>query len=509
MQIPGISDLLGKGTLPNSLLLLTGPAGVGKSMYCKQFFVEGLLKGDYCIYLSSSVSEKQFRSMFDNIEPSKVLQNSRLINPYLFSHVSNSNESISLSLHRNRESELINKLYSALEEIRSNIKAINDKRQEIVGSAYDSSRISEVRLVVDSLTHLILVFGENAVLQFVTELSFLLKEYEAAAIFTLTLPTSNECIAGTLGSILDGTLEMKLEDQYGSLNRSIRLLSIKGIHHNPSWINFTMVKDGSIVFDNQSNLKCMLCGRAIKGSPIIYSEFSFDTETCIDTYRKLVGVYGANVSEIGLPSEITSVNFFFIDIVGLSDPLLSVKKQIEKIEVLNNLISICDAFRKTPRDKKIVLPTGDGMAIGFLLNPELPLQLSMQLHRELRKYNSNYNKSSDAIEIGVRIGLSSGPVFIVNDINNNQNVWGPGIILARRVMDMGDNLHILLADTMARELITLKDEYRIIINPIADYQIKHGQTVKLYSAYSQDFGNSKLPVRVSEYITRKNAIAGE
>ena len=72
-----------------------------------------------------------------------------------------------------------------------------------------TSRINDIRLVIDSLTHLILVFGENAVLQFVTELSFLLKEYEAAAIFTLTLPTSNEFIVNTLGSILDGTLEMR------------------------------------------------------------------------------------------------------------------------------------------------------------------------------------------------------------------------------------------------------------------------------------------------------------
>ena len=69
-----------------------------------------------------------------------------------------------------------------------------------------------------------------------------------------------------------------------------------------------MVDDGSIIFGDPSNLKCMLCGRVIKGNPIIYSEFSFDTENCIDTYRKLVGVYGANVSEIGLPSEITSVS---------------------------------------------------------------------------------------------------------------------------------------------------------------------------------------------------------
>ena len=55
--------------------------------------------------------------------------------------------------------------------------------------------------------------------------------------------------------------------------------------------------------------------------------------------------------------------------------------------------------------------------------------------------------------MGVRIGLTYGPVFIVNDINNNQNVWGPGIILARRVMDIGDNFNILLADRLAEELI--------------------------------------------------------
>ena len=160
MQIPGISDLLAKGTLPPSLLLLTGPAGVGKSMYCKQFFKDGLVNGEYCIYLSSSMSEKQFRSMFSNIEKSKFLENSNFINPYFLSPVSNSNESKSLSTSMNKESERINKLYLALEEIRSNIKAVYDKGQEVVANTFDSSRISSIRLVIDSLTHLIVVFGE-------------------------------------------------------------------------------------------------------------------------------------------------------------------------------------------------------------------------------------------------------------------------------------------------------------------------------------------------------------
>lgn len=149
-----------------------------------------------------------------------------------------------------------------------------------------------------------------------------------------------------------------------------------------------------------------------------------------------------------------------------------------------------------PNDKKIILPTGDGMAVGFLINPELPLQLSIQLHRQLRAFN--LRTTSDKA-VGVRIGLSSGPVFVVSDINKNQNVWGPGIILARRVMDLGENGHILLTDNIAEALMNLKDEYREVIRPISTgYKIKHGQRIKLYSAYSQDFGNPAIPARISE-----------
>jgi len=133
------------------------------------------------------------------------------------------------------------------------------------------------------------------------------------------------------------------------------------------------------------------------------------------------------------------------------------------------------------------------MAIGFLVSPESPFQLSIELHRKLRIYNRG--KSNEDI-MGVRIGLSSGPVFIVNDINNNQNVWGPGIILARRVMDIGDNFHILLADRLAEELIGLKDEYRATIKYVVDYQVKHGQRIKLYSAFSKEFGNPQQPTKV-------------
>jgi hypothetical protein len=181
--------------------------------------------------------------------------------------------------------------------------------------------------------------------------------------------------------------------------------------------------------------------------------------------------------------------------VGLSDPRLSVKKQIQKIQILNELIHSCDSFRKASTGKRIILPSGDGMAIGFLSNPESPLELSIQLHHKIQAYNEEKYDAADSM--AVRIGLGSGPVFTVSDLNNVQNIWGPGIIIARRVMDAGDNGHILIAEKLAEELIPLKDEYRRVINLISNkYRIKHGQQIKLYSAYSDNFGNPEIPSKV-------------
>src|ERR1041385_1737508 len=93
------------------------------------------------------------------------------------------------------------------------------------------------------------------------------------------------------------------------------------------------------------------------------------------------------------------------------------------------------------------------------------------------------------------IGLHSGPVFIVNDILNNKNVWGPGIIVARRIMDIGDDGHILLSSRTAEDLRELSDQYKQIIKPLYEYTTKHSQKLFLYSAYGKGFGNPKLPTK--------------
>jgi hypothetical protein len=127
-------------------------------------------------------------------------------------------------------------------------------------------------------------------------------------------------------------------------------------------------------------------------------------------------------------------HFFFVDIVGLSDPRIPTRNQMTKVETLNKLVSECPSFLSISKEMMLVLPTGDGMVIGFTQGPQIPLGiLAIELNKRIGKYNKGKIPSEI---IRIRIGIHSGPVFIVNDILNNRNIWGPGIIIARRIMDL-------------------------------------------------------------------------
>jgi hypothetical protein len=196
--------------------------------------------------------------------------------------------------------------------------------------------------------------------------------------------------------------------------------------------------------------------------------------------------------EIPTPTRLFHAHFFFVDIVGLSDPSMSTKTQVKKIEVLNKSISETPTYKDIPKDTILVLPTGDGMCLGFLQGPELPLHLAIDLHKKLDEYNKGKIPSET---VRIRIGLHSGSCFIVKDIRGYDNVWGPGTIISRRVMDFGDDGHILLSTRLAEDLRELSDEYRKIIKPVHDFTIKHGQTMLVYSAHGPGFGNSQHPTK--------------
>ena len=193
----------------------------------------------------------------------------------------------------------------------------------------------------------------------------------------------------------------------------------------------------------------------------------------------------------GPPPLTVTYHWFFTDIVASSDPTITTNEQARKIIVLNKLIDRTAVFRQRDPDSTLVLPTGDGMAIGFSDSPEKPLLLALEVHKDLYKYNMTKRAEKDRIYL--RIGLDTGPVYLIKDLNGQENVWGPGIIMARRVMDLARDMNIIASARIANDIRTLRPEYKSILHPIGDYSIKHGEKILIYNIFGENFGNKKSP----------------
>ena len=494
--IPGFSSLVGQAgaeKIDSGIILLMSPPGGGKTLYCRQMILESLENGASCIYINSSMTRKEYQNLFKSITEEKI-KKLKFLNPYLVATGTKESD-ISTGINDPKLSATLQEIQNTIDEWTSSVTNTNTGTNQESTTLSDNTKYA---IFIDSLTHMFTLFEEDKVLKFINALSFLIKELEATALITMSgTQSSNGTILNKLSSIFDIVLEIDVQEEADKIKRKLKLVSMKGAGSKSASAVFDIEEDGNLKFESQATSKsklsiCGLCKAPILEEPEYYLDMPFH-HNHVKIYMKLAGAFGqARVSDVG-PSGVIDAAFFFVDVVGLSDPALSVRRQIEKIEALNDLIGHCETFKKAS-DKR-VLPTGDGMAIGFMLSPESPLQLGIDLHHALKKYNTHTNKE-DGSFLDVRIGLASGSVFIVNDVNSNQNIWGPGIIFARRVMDVGDGGHILLAGPLAESLLTLDDKYRGMINLLGDYQVKHGQIIKIYSAYSgNEFGNSVIPAR--------------
>ena len=494
--IPGFSSLVGQAgaeKIDSGIILVMSPPGGGKTLYCRQMILESLENGASCIYINSSMTRKEYQNLFKNITEEKI-KKLKFLNPYLVATGTKESD-ISTGINDPKLSATLQEIQNTIDEWTSSVTNTNTGTNQESTTLSDNTKYA---IFIDSLTHMFTLFEEDKVLKFINALSFLIKELEATALFTMSgTQSSNGTILNKLSSIFDIVLEIDVQEEADKIKRKLKLVSMKGAGSKSASAVFDIEEDGNLKFESEATSKsklsiCGLCKAPILEEPEYYLDMPFH-HNHVKIYMKLAGAFGqARVSDVG-PSGVIEAAFFFVDVVGLSDPALSVRRQIEKIEALNDMIGHCETFKKAS-DKR-VLPTGDGMAIGFMLSPESPLQLGIDLHHALKKYNTHTNKE-DGSFLDVRIGLASGSVFIVNDVNSNQNIWGPGIIFARRVMDVGDGGHILLAGPLAESLLTLDDKYRGMINLLGDYQVKHGQIIKIYSAYSgNEFGNSVIPAR--------------
>jgi len=183
-------------------------------------------------------------------------------------------------------------------------------------------------------------------------------------------------------------------------------------------------------------------------------------------------------------------HWFFIDIVSSADPTMTIKSQARKIRTLNEIIKRTEVFKRRDPKSDIIHWTGDGMAIGFSDSPEKPLQLAIEIHKVLDGFNESRAKK---YKIYTRIGLNTGDVFFIEDIEGRRAFWGDGIVTARRVMDLCGLNQIFASDKIANGLNRLSHQNKSIIHSIGEYEIKHDEEVSIFNIYGKGFGNKKAP----------------
>ncbi len=189
-------------------------------------------------------------------------------------------------------------------------------------------------------------------------------------------------------------------------------------------------------------------------------------------------------SEVKQDIELEIAHVLFIDIVGYSK--LSVNEQHASIKELNEIVHLSERFQKAEAANRILkIPTGDGMALVFYKSPEEPAQCAFEISRALK----------DNQRLQVRMGIHSGPISGVVDVNERTNVAGAGINVAQRVMDCGDAGHILLSHHVAEDLAEY-ERWRPFLHDIGTVEVKHGVRVSVTNLYSDEVGNPNLPSKL-------------
>ena len=209
-------------------------------------------------------------------------------------------------------------------------------------------------------------------------------------------------------------------------------------------------------------------------------------------YNSITNSSSSNPRPADLPP-LKNLYWFYTDVVASSNPKITTREQVHKIMVLNELISNTQYYKKYEPKSLVVLPSGDGYAIGFEDSIQSPLTLALELHSLLNKYNQSQLQKD---RVYIRSGIESGLVYFMKDLNGNHTVWGPGIIMARRIMDLGEKMHILTSDAVAKVLGRLTPEYKAILHPIGKYQVKWEGDIELFNIYEEGkFGNRNPPTK--------------
>ena len=195
-------------------------------------------------------------------------------------------------------------------------------------------------------------------------------------------------------------------------------------------------------------------------------------------------------SPSGLKFEIGHV--LFIDIVGYSKSLIN--EQSAQIQKLREIVRGTEQVRVADAEGKLLrLPTGDGGALVFRTSPEAPVLCAIEITEALQKHPGSREKP----QLRLRMGIHSGPVNEVTDLNEQSNIAGAGVNIAQRVMDCGDAGHILLSRHVAEDLEHYP-RWQPCLHLLGECEVKHGVRVSVVNLYADDVGNPQLPKKFVE-----------
>ena len=188
-------------------------------------------------------------------------------------------------------------------------------------------------------------------------------------------------------------------------------------------------------------------------------------------------------------------HLLLIDVVGYSK--LLVNEQIELLQELKQIVRGTESFRAAEASEKLIrVPTGDGMALVFFRSPEEPARCALEISRALQDHPS----------IQLRMGVHSGPINRVTDVNEKANVAGTGINVAQRVLDCGDAGHILLSAHIAEDLAQYR-HWQACLHDLGACEVKHGLRLHLFNLCKDGLGNPRVPEKLRRGRRSASAIS--
>src|SRR2546430_1591614 len=156
--------------------------------------------------------------------------------------------------------------------------------------------------------------------------------------------------------------------------------------------------------------------------------------------------------------------------------------------LLNEIVRNTSQFRAAEAASKLVrLSTGDGIVLAFFTTVDVPVRCALEISRKLREHP----------ELKLRMGINSGPVDQVSDVNEQRNITGVGINMAQRLMDCGDAGHILLSRRVADDLAQYS-EWKAYLHDLGQVEVKHGVTIDVVNFYDDEVGNAELPEKLNQ-----------